>query len=247
MTRSSGTLYSETLGSGEPLLLLHGGFHSLEPLRPLAVVLSADYEVHMYERPGHGRTPDTAGAYSYDEWVLDAVTYLSARGLGAVHVVGFSDGANIALTLALDHPALVRSVTAISGNLDPGGFIGSVAEVNPDEEPPDWQGTEREAYDALSPDGPHHARTVIGKLRRLWVTEPQTEPAALARIAVPSLIVSGDRDTIRVDHSALIASSIPRGQLCIVPGTTHGMLEERLDFVTFVVRDFLRSDTFRSP
>ncbi|MDF2443967.1 MAG: hypothetical protein JWR01_2170 [Subtercola sp.] len=232
-------MYGETLGSGEPLLLLHGGFASLEPLRPLAVALSADFEVHMYERPGHGRTPDRPGPYGYDEMVLDALTHLAAAGLDAVHVVGFSDGANIALMLALGHPSRVLSLTAISGNLDPNGFIGTVADVDPDEEPPDWQGVERDAYDALSPDGPGHARTVIGKLRWLWVTEPHITPASLAAVVAPALIVSGDRDTIRVDHSAMIAASIPGAQLCIVPGSTHGIIEERLDFVTFVVRDFL--------
>ncbi|RFA16316.1 alpha/beta hydrolase [Subtercola boreus] len=237
----SSPLYSEMLGSGEPLLLLHGGFASLEPLRPLAVALSADFEVHMYERPGHGRTPDRPGPYSYDEMVLDALAFLDASGVGAAHVVGFSDGANIALMLALGHPSRVLSLTAISGNLDPGGFIGTVAEVDPEEEPPDWQGAERDDYDALSPDGPGHARTVIGKLRWLWVTEPHIPPSALSVVTAPTLVISGDRDTIRVDHSALIAASIPGAELCIVPGSTHGIIEERLDFVTFVVRDFLGS------
>ncbi|WP_246093205.1 alpha/beta fold hydrolase [Subtercola boreus] len=221
--------------------MLHGGFASLEPLRPLAVALSAGFEVHTLERPGHGRTPDRPGPYGYDEMVLDALAFLDASALNAVHIVGFSDGANIALMLALGHPSRVLSLTAISGNLDPGGFIGTVADVDPNEEPPDWQGRERDDYNALSPDGPDHARTVIGKLRRLWVTEPQIAPSSLAAIAAPALIVSGDRDTIRVDHSALIAASIPSAQLCIVPGSTHGIIEERLDFVTDVVRDFLGS------
>ena len=193
----------------------------------------------MYERPGHGRTPDTHGPYSYEQGVLDALAHLDAHALGAVHVVGFSDGANIALMLALKAPSRVRSLTAISGNLSPDGFIGTVAEVDPAEEPPDWQGAERDDYDALSPDGPGHARTVIGKLRQLWVTEPQISPESLASVTAPTLVVSGDRDTIRVDHSSLIAASIPGAELCIVPGSTHGMVEERLAFVTYVVRDFL--------
>lgn len=257
-------LYSEVAGSGEPVLLLHGGFCSLESLRKISDALIPDYQVLAFERSGHGRSADIAEEYSYPRGVADALAYLDAQGLEAVHVIGYSDGAIIGLLLALEHPERVRSLVAISANLDPTAFIHSAEgtdkpqlgsppahpslpvsprePVSPGEpasaeEPkPDL---ERMHYGNLSPDGPDHADAVLEKLFRLWTNEPQIDPAELSKVTAPTLIMSGDRDTIRVDHSLLIAASIPGAQLCIVPGATHALVAERPELISTIIRDFL--------
>jgi pimeloyl-ACP methyl ester carboxylesterase len=249
-------VYEEVAGDGDPLLLLHGGFCSLESLRAQADALEAGHRVYAYERPGHGRTPDTEGEYSYDRGVEEAVAYLDAHGLGRVDVLGYSDGAIIGLLLALRHPERVRALVAISANLDPSAFthsaeaagavvldpIGTPAHASDTgEQKPD---VERMHYDRLSPDGPEHAEAVLAKLFRLWTTEPRIDPADLATITARTLIVSGDRDTIRPDHSLLIAASIPGAQLAIVPGATHGLLAERPQLIATIVGEFL-ADTAR--
>ena len=96
--------YHEIHGDGEPVLLLHGGYATLENLRPLGDALAA---THRGARAEADR----------------ALAYLDAVGLESAHVGGFSDGAIIGLMLALDHPTRVRSLVAISGNIDPGGFV----------------------------------------------------------------------------------------------------------------------------
>ncbi|WP_449281052.1 alpha/beta fold hydrolase [Leucobacter sp.] len=239
-------LYSEITGSGDPVLLLHGGFCSLESLRAQSEALAPRYRVLAYERPGHGRSPDVEGEYDYARDVADAVAYLDAQGVGSAHVIGYSDGAIIGLLLARDHPERVRSLVAISANLDPSAFTHSeaAAEVpvlqelaSGSEESPD---AERAHYERLSPDGPAHAEVVLGKLFRLWTSQPRIDPASLGRVIAPVLVMSGDRDTIRPDHSLLIAASIPGAQLCIVPGATHGLVAERPEFISGVIREFLR-------
>lgn len=241
-------LYAEVAGTGDPVLLLHGGFCSLESLRAQSDALAADHRVHAYERPGHGRSADVEGEYDYGRGVADAAAYLDAQGLESAHVIGYSDGAIIGLLLARDHPERVRSLVSISANLDPSAFAhsseaeGAVvlddrpAAVRDPEQPGD---PERAHYDRLSPDGPEHADVVLGKLLRLWTSEPRIEPASLGGIAAPVLVMSGDRDTIRPDHSLLIAASIPGAQLCIVPGATHGLVAERPELISRVIRDFL--------
>lgn len=239
-------LYREVAGSGEPLLLLHGGFCSLEHLRPYGDLLAERFTVHAYERPGHGRTADVDGPFSYEAGLADLLAYLDAHALERVHLVGYSDGAILGLLLAVRHPERVRSLVAISGNLDPSGFAGSdeyaawtVAAGSASAPPPvDEPDRERAWYDALSPDGPGHADVILGKLMTLWTTEPSIDPAELAAISAPTLIVAGDRDSIRTDHSRLIAASIPLGRLCIVPGASHGLLTERPTLVEAVLRDF---------
>ena len=242
MTTVRGTpIYHEVHGTGEPVLLLHGGFCSIEMMRPQLDALRGEYEVYAPERPGHGRSPDRPGPISYAESVADTVAYLDEVGLADAHIVGFSDGAIIGLLVALQHPRRIRSLVSISGNLDPTGFVVGSGEADESEgsdvaAEPDRT---RQWYNELSPDGPDHADAVVEKLMRLWTTEPAIAAADLARVDVPTLVMAGDHDVIRLEHSALIAESIPGAQLCIVPGAGHGLLDERPAFVTFAVREFL--------
>jgi pimeloyl-ACP methyl ester carboxylesterase len=249
--------YAEDAGSGMPVLLLHGGFCSLESMRPQAEALAADHRVLAFERPGHGRTADVEGDYSYAESLAWTLSYLDAVDSGPVHVVGYSDGAILGLMLATRHPERVRSLVAISANLDPSAFTFSPEAEQPgavvlgparaDETSVGEQQTadanepnaERVHYARLSPDGPAHADAVLAKLLRLWTTEPHLDPADLARIAVPTLIMAGDRDTIRLDHTLAIAAAIPGAQLAVVPGTSHGLIAEAPDLVTTLLRRFL--------
>ncbi|MEU4690679.1 alpha/beta hydrolase [Actinoplanes sp. NPDC023714] len=233
-------LYAEVAGDGEPVLLLHGGFCSLESLRAQSDALVADHRVYAFERPGHGRSADIDEAYGYPRMVADTLAYLDAAGLGSAHVVGYSDGAIIGLLLALDHPERVRSLVAISANLDPSAFEDSDLTLSalpkPEPQRPD---VERMHYDRLSPDGAAHADLVLEKLFALWTSEPHIAPADLARITAPVLVMAGDRDTIRPDHSLRIAAAIPGAQLAIVPGTTHNLIAERPELISTMIREFL--------
>lgn len=231
-------LYGESAGVGEPVLFLHGGFCSLESMRPQFDAVAADFAAFAFERPGHGRSPDVPGPMSYERGVAESLAYLDAQGLGSAHVVGYSDGAIIGLLLAMEHPERVRSLVAISANLDPSGFVETVSD-SAGAAPEGRPDRERELYDALSPDGPAHAEVVLDKLRRLWLSEPHIDPRELARITAPTLVVAADRDAIRTEHTILIASSIPGGRLCIVPGATHGLVGEKPAFVSFLLRDFV--------
>ena len=115
-------LYCEVAGDGDPVLLLHGGFCSLESLRTQSDSLVPHYRVHAFERPGHGRSADTDAEYDYARGLADTIAYLDTHDLESAHVIGYSDGAILGLMLALHHPERVRSLVAISANLDPSAF-----------------------------------------------------------------------------------------------------------------------------
>jgi pimeloyl-ACP methyl ester carboxylesterase len=235
-------IYHEIHGAGEPVLLLHGGFCSIEMMRPQLDALAPDFAVYAPERPGHGRSPDRPGPISYAESVADTIAYLDEVGLADAHIVGFSDGAIIGLLIALQHPRRIRSLVAISGNLDPSGFVEFGDDDEKDEGDSDVApepDRTRQLYNELSPDGAEHADIVLEKLMRLWTTEPAIDAAELSGVTVPTMIMAGDRDVIRLEHSALMATSIAGAQLCIVPDAGHGLLDERGDFVTFALRGFL--------
>jgi pimeloyl-ACP methyl ester carboxylesterase len=229
--------YHEIHGDGEPLLLLHGGYCSIENLRGLGDGLAASYQVHAPERVGHGRTADRDGPFSYAGGVDETIAYLDAVGLDSVHVVGFSDGAILGLLMALDHPSRVRSVVSISANLDPDGFVADELFARAMSEEDSAQ-IERD-YKELSPDGPEHADVVVAKLTEMWKTEPHIAPETLATVRAPTLVVAGDHDVIRPDHTLLISESIPGAQLAIVPGAGHLVAQDRPALLEMMVRAFL--------
>ncbi|MGH3348107.1 MAG: alpha/beta fold hydrolase, partial [Nocardioides sp.] len=94
-------------------------------------------------------------------------------------------------------------------------------------------------YAALSPDGPEHLDVMLEKLGRMWSDEPDIDPAELARVTCPTLVMAADRDAVRIEHTVAIVTGISGAQLCIVPGTTHMLMEEKPALVTELLRDFL--------
>jgi pimeloyl-ACP methyl ester carboxylesterase len=239
--------YYEQHGAGEPVLLLHGGHCSIETWQSQIEVLATRYRVHAPERPGQGRTPDRPGPMTYQSMVDDTVAYLDAMELGSAHVVGFSDGAIAGLMLAVQHPARLRSLVAISGNLSPDAFGPDAWDDDADAEatePADPAESsdpdpEDEAYDRLSPDGPEHRAALLDKLVAMWKIEPRIEPAELATVRVPTLVLAGDRDSIPTHHTVDIAQTVPGAQLCIVPGAGHMVIRERPDHVNRAIEEFL--------
>lgn len=229
--------YHEIHGDGEPLLLLHGGYCSIENLRPLGDGLADAYRVHAPERVGHGRTADREGPFSYTAGVGETLAYLDAVGLESAHVVGFSDGAILGLMLAIEHPTRVRSLVSISGNVDTDAFVSDELAAHTMTAEASAQ-LDRE-YADLSPDGPEHGEAVVAKLTRMWLTEPQITPEALATITAPVLVMAGDHDMVRPDHTLEIVQAIPGAQLAIVPGAGHLVAHDRPTLVELVVREFL--------
>jgi len=235
--------YYEVHGAGAPVLLLHGGFCSIETMQAQIQHLASSYEVHAPERPGQGRTPDREGPMSFESMVRDTLAYLDALDLPAAHVIGFSDGAIAGLLLARDHGDRVLSLVSISANLDPTGFVED--DDSSDPEPAadgalSWDRF-REAYDRLSPDGPAHRDVVLEKLAVMWRAEPQIDAASLAAVRAPTLVLAGQHDSIRTDHTLDIARAIPGAQVAIVPGAGHTVMEQRPEVVNLLLAEFLGS------
>jgi pimeloyl-ACP methyl ester carboxylesterase len=158
--------------------------------------------------------------------------------LDSAHLVGFSDGGIIGLMMAIDHPERVRSLVSISANLDPSGFaedddIPSAQSMGYD----DYD--DEEAYVRLSPDGAEHRDVLIAKLTEMWLAEPRIDAAELKRITAPTLIVAGDGDSIATTHTVLIAESISKAQLCIIPNAGHLAILQRPDLINTVILEFL--------
>lgn len=234
--------YYEIQGQGDPLVLLHGGFSTIETWGAQTAALAERYRVYLPERRGHGRTPDVPGPTGYEIMARDTIAFMDALGLRSAYVVGWSDGANVGLEMALLRPDLVRKLVFISAFADQSGMATEMqamsANLGPESLPPML----REAYDALSPDGPEHFPIVFEKVAAVWKSEPRHSLTDLAGVSAPTLVMLADADVVSIEHAAAVQRAIPDAQLAVIPGTDHLLLFEKPEVVNRLIIDFLADE-----
>src|SRR2546426_12461588 len=126
------TWYDEH-GSGEPLVLMHGGLVDARFFEPNLDALAERFHVYTPERRGHGHTPDVPGPISYQLMADDTIAFLEAVIDGPADLVGHSDGAVTAMLVAMLRPELVEGVVLISGGFNKSGEAMPDMEGNVDE------------------------------------------------------------------------------------------------------------------
>jgi pimeloyl-ACP methyl ester carboxylesterase len=223
-------------GEGTTTVLLHGGMCTADTWMMQTEALGAGRRLLLPEQRGHGRTADV-GEVSYELMADDTVAFLEAVAGGPVDLVGWSDGGNVGLHVALRRPDLVRKLVVIGSNFHHEGTIPALLEDMGGEE--DGGDVLREAYQAVSPDGPDHWPVIKGKLLDMWRTGPTLTEADLATIDLPVLVLVGDDDAVHLRHTVALFEGLPQGQLAIVPGTSHLVPIEKADLVNRLVVDFL--------
>ena len=229
--------YYETHGTGDPLVLLHGGLGNARHWTGQIPTLAEHYQVIVPERRGHGRTPDTDGRLTYRLMAADTAALLDTLGLASAHLVGWSDGAMVAALVAIDRPELVEKLVLIGQYLTPDGARPEAwAMLQNDDAMGSWA---RDEYAQLSPDGADHFDTFLAKSLRMWREDTGIPADELATLTAPTLLLQGDDDFVRVEHNATLAATLPEAQLGIVPGTSHGLPMEKPALVNQLLLDFL--------
>lgn len=212
--------WHEVRGKGQPVVLLHGAFAGASSWSAQAPALAeSGYQVHVPERRGHAHTPDVPGPLTYGVMADDTAAYLDDVVGGPAHLVGWSDGAVVALLVAQRRPDLVDRLVLIgqyynSSGKVPGGLTDQLI-AGGDQ----VMGFLRAEYDQVSPNGPEHFRVVFAKTLRMLATEPELDLASLATVGAPTLVLQGDRDEVTLEHGAAVATALPHGRLAVLPGT----------------------------
>lgn len=206
-------LHVERTGAGPVLALLHGNGEDSTSLAPVAALLAAwGWRVLAVDSRGHGRSPRGDGPLTIARMADDVAAVLAAEGAGPVVVVGFSDGGNVALMLALRHPDAVRALVVYGANAVPAGLTARArAEVTA-------QWLRERAAGAVDPEARARA-----EVTDLMVHQPRIPLRALGRIAVPVLVAAGEHDVVRRSHTEAVAAHLPAGECLVVPGADHGL------------------------
>jgi pimeloyl-ACP methyl ester carboxylesterase len=223
-------LHVAVAGTGPVLVVLHGNGEDAASLAPVTADLARDHRVLAVDSRAHGRSPRGDGPLTIARMADDVAAVLAALAPGEpAHVVGYSDGGNVALMLALRHPETVRSLVVYGANADPSGLTPRArAEVTAA-----WAA--QRARGAVDP-----AARARAEVTGLMVHQPRIPLRALSRIAVPVLVAAGEHDVVRPAHTEAVAAHLPAGRLRLVPDADHGLpLADPGAFVA-LVRGFLR-------
>lgn len=233
--------YYEVHGEGEPVVLLHGGGMTAESWSQRVPALARRYRVFVPERRGHGRTPDSDGPMSYEGMAAETAGFLDELGVGRARVVGWSDGGSVAMHLALSRPDLVAKLVVIGALAGNDGATGGMSDLlsGSEESQALLRMMFQPLYAALSPDGPGHFEVALAKWLSMWQEGPGLAVSDLAKISAPVLVMQGDHDGVRVEHSAEIARTVPDAQLAVLPGTSHSAPLEKPHLVNLILLELL--------
>lgn len=194
-------------GTGFPLILLHGNGEDCSYFEHQMEPFSRHFRVIALDTRGHGRTPRGDAPFSIRQFSEDLLGFMDRHGIGKAHILGFSDGGNIAMVFAMSHPGRVEKLILDGANLDTSGVKRKI------QIPIEIGYRIARLFAGKSPDARKNAE-MLG----LMVNDPDIRPEELARIQSPTLVVAGNKDMIKEEHTRLIARSIPGAELAVIPG-----------------------------
>lgn len=215
-------------GQGFPLILLHGNGEDHTYFKHQIGPFSEQYKVIALDTRGHGQSPRGTAPFTLEQFAEDLKDFLDSREMKRCHLLGFSDGANIALLFSLKYPEYVDKLILNGADLYPSavklstqvpivlgwGLLQIIRRFDKRAQPK-WE------------------------LLDLMTTQPHIKPNALSALSMPTLVVAGERDMIREKHTRLIAKSIPGSKLAILPGD-HFLARRNWQAFNPVVLEFLQ-------
>jgi pimeloyl-ACP methyl ester carboxylesterase len=250
-------IYYEIHGAGRPLILLPGGFMTIDAFGSLLPALAETRQIIAVELQGHGHTADIDRPMSYELMADDIAALIGHLGHDHADLFGYSLGGGVALQTAVRHPGVVgRLVLASTAYARAGWYpevLAGMASVNA-EAARTWVGSPmHDAYVKVAPK-PDDWPTVADKVGELLRQEYDWS-AAVAALTAPTLIVVGDADSIRPAHVVEMFGLLgggkadgamggrPPSQLAVLPATTHFTIVTRIDLLIPIVTPFLDAPT----
>ena len=205
-------MYCEIYGSGQPLLFIHGNGGSIEHFANQIPYFSKKYKVIVADSRAQGRSADKSDSLSYEMMADDAAGLLDVLKIDSAFVVGRSDGGIEGLLLAMRHPEKVKKLAITGANLWP-----------------DTTAVYQDVIDLVKPiynmlkfnTKKNELQKAQWKVFHLLLDEPHIPLPALHTIKCPTLVIGGDHDVIKEEHTMLIYKNIPQAYLWILPNSGH--------------------------
>jgi pimeloyl-ACP methyl ester carboxylesterase len=248
-------MYHEIHGTGQPLVMLHGAYMTIDAMGEVVPALAETRQVIAVELQGHGRTADIDRPVSYELMADDVAALLRHLVIEKADVFGYSMGGGVALQVAIRHPEVVRKLVVASASYTSDGMHPELLEMIPTLTPEVFAGSPiEEAYLRIAPN-PEDFPTLVAKIKQLDMQPFAWPPEDIRGIAAPTLLIVGDSDAIRLEHAVELfrllgggvmgdLSGLPKSQLAVLPGTTHfvppgSAVLDRADWLLSMIPPFL--------
>lgn len=222
-------LYYEEKGSGEPFIFLHGNGEDCSYFKYQTDYFKSKYRVIAMDTRGHGKSPRGDSPFTIEQFSRDLYDFMKMHHILNAVILGFSDGANIAMKFAIKHSDMIKALILNGGNLDPKGV--------------------KQATQIPIEIGYKIARKFAAKLEKakrnaemlgLMVNEPNIKLRELSLINVPALVICGTNDMIKESHTKSIAQTLPNAKLAIIRGD-HFIANKRSAEFNKAVDSFLEN------
>lgn len=216
-----------------PIVLIHGStITGAADWAHIAPLLAREYRVIVPDCRGHGRSTNPQGGYRFRQLAADVAALIRALGYPRAHIIGHSNGGNVALVTLLEHPDVVQTAVLQAANayVSPDLVEKEPSKFDPDRvarEAPEW----REEMIALhgATHGPDYWRELLRMTVAEIISEPNYTPEALSRVTRPTLVIQGEYDRVNAEayHGQFIAQHIPAAELWIPQGVGHNVHYEQ--------------------
>ena len=216
-------MYYEIYGTGKPLIFLHGNGGSIRGASGRIEYFKKYFKVIAIDSRGHGKSIDTTTKQlTYVQMANDVKVLLDSLNIDSAFVQGQSDGAILGLLLAINFPGKISKLATYGANLFPGkkAIFDEIDNL---------------ILDSLKAT----KNSNMKRLYSLMAYQPDITEKDLQKIKCPVLIMSGDRDAIRLEHSMKIFNNIPNSNFFVMPGATHYGTVEKPELFNMVLSDFL--------
>ncbi|MDD6880773.1 MAG: alpha/beta hydrolase [Firmicutes bacterium] len=220
-------LHFQEKGSGEAFIFLHGNGSDSCYFKNQIEYFSRNYHVLALDTRGHGMSPRGSAPFTIQQFSWDLYDFMKTHQISKAVILGFSDGANIAIEFAIKHPHMVKALILNGGNLNTKGIKQTI------QIPIEIGYKITKCFAAKSP----HAKKNTEMLG-LMVNDPNIELDQLSQITAPTLVICGTRDMIKESHTKEIANNIPGAKLVIIKGD-HFIANKRPAEFNYEVDAFL--------
>ena len=215
-------------GQGDPVILLHGNGENYTYFKNQIDVFAEKYRVYALDTRGHGKTPRGDSPFTIRQFADDLLGFMNEHHIERSHLLGFSDGGNIAMVFAIRHPERVDRLILNGANLNAGGVRRST-------QIPIEIGYRIAKRFSNKSDSARLNSEMLG----LMVNDPNVDSKELKRISAKTLIIAETKDMILESHTRLIAECIPDSRLTFIRGD-HFIANKKPDEFNRVVLDFLK-------
>ncbi len=205
-------MYVEVYGKGQPLLIIHGNGGAINNFIYQIPYFSKKYKVIVADSRSQGKSTDTGDSLTYEMMADDYADLLDAMKIDSAYVIGWSDGGINRLLLSMRHPQKVKKLAITGANLVPD--TTAVPQVIWDMVTPTLTELKN------NPKKTAQEKNAL-KLYKLLAEQPHIPASSLQSITCPTLVIGGDHDVIKEEHTMLIYKNIPKSYLWILPGSGH--------------------------